>query len=77
VEAVGGAFDLEVAEEGIGAEQREDFVEDVVGFRVWVDVKGGGVGRVGRKGVGGAAGFGAKGEEGEVACKGLKSQRSI
>jgi hypothetical protein len=68
--AVGGAFDLEVAEEGIGAEQREDFIEDVVGFRVWVDVEGGGVGWESGEGVGGAAGFGAEGEEGEVACKG-------
>lgn len=58
-EAVGGAFDFEVAEESVGAEEGEDFVEDVVGFGVRVDVEW--VGGGGERGehVGGAAGFGA------------------
>lgn len=37
--AVRGAFDLKVAEERVGAEQRQDLVEAVVGFRVWVHVE--------------------------------------
>jgi hypothetical protein len=70
--AVGGAFDFEVAEEGVGAEEGEDFVEDVVGFGVRVDVEWVGGGGQRGEGVGGAAGFGAEGEEGEVSCgKGL------
>ena len=64
---VGGAFDLEVAEEGVGAEEGEHFVEDVVGFRVRVHVEGGGCGRERGERVGGAACFGAQGEEGQVA----------
>jgi hypothetical protein len=64
---VGGAVDLEVAEEGVGAEEGEDFIDDVVGFRVRVDVeRGGGWGEVWEC-VGGAARFGAEREEGEVA----------
>ena len=66
-QAVGGAFDLEVAEECVGAEEGEDFVEDVVGFGVGVDVEGGGGGWQGGEGEGGAAGFGPEREEGEVA----------
>ena len=67
-EAVGGAFDLEVAEEGVGAEEGQDFVEDVVGFRVGVDVQGGRGGGERRERVCRATGFGSEGEEGEVAC---------
>jgi hypothetical protein len=67
-EAVRGALDLEVSEEGVGAEERDGLVEDVVALAV-------GVGRlVGRQrrgrdgeGVGRAAGFGAQREEGKVA----------
>ena len=65
---VGGALDLEVAEEGVGAEEGENFVEDVVRFGVRVDVEGGGGGGEDREREGGTAGFGAKGEEGKVAC---------
>lgn len=35
-EAVGRALDLEVAEEGVGAEEGEGFVDGVIGGRVWV-----------------------------------------
>ena len=39
--AVRGALDLEVAEEGVGAEEVERFVDDVRGFGVgWVDGSG-------------------------------------
>lgn len=67
-QAVGGALDLKVAEEGVGAEQREDLVEDVVALRVRVRALGGGQGRVrDGKGVGRAADLGAEGQQGEVA----------
>lgn len=65
--AVGGALDLEVAEEDVGAEEGEGFVEDVVGFGFGVDFEGVGAGGEGGEGVGWATGFGAEGEEGEVA----------
>ena len=65
-QAVGRALDLKVAEERVGAEEREDLVEDVVALVVWVGRLVGGE-RDGREGVGGAAGLGAKGEEREVA----------
>ena len=55
--AVGGAFDLEVAEEGVGAEEGEDLVEAVVGFAVRVDVEGVCGRGKGWERVGGAAGF--------------------
>jgi len=61
------ALDLEIAEEGVGAEEGEDLVEGVVGLVVAVDVELGGAGGEGGEGVGGAAGAGAEGEEGEVA----------
>jgi len=38
--AVGGALDLKVPEESVGAEEREDLVQAVVRFRVRVDVEG-------------------------------------
>ena len=65
-ETIGGAFDLEVAEEGVGAEEGEYFVQGVVGFAVGVNVN---IGEVGdrRKGVGWATGFGAEGKDAEVA----------
>ncbi|MCJ1483904.1 hypothetical protein MMC06_004072 [Schaereria dolodes] len=62
------ALDLEVAEKGIGAKQREHLVERVVGLRVRVDVDGGGGGGKRGEGVCGAAGAGAQGEECDVAC---------
>ena len=65
--AVGGALDLEVAEEGVGAEEGEGLVEDVVGLAVRVDVVGVAGGGQGGEGVGGAAGLGAEREEGKVA----------
>lgn len=65
--AVGGALDLEVAEEDVGAEEGEGFIEDVVGFGFWVDFEGVGAGGEGRESVGWTAGFGAEGEEGKVA----------
>lgn len=37
--AVRGSLDLKVAEERVGAEQRERLVQAVVGFRVWVHVE--------------------------------------
>lgn len=67
-QAVGGALDLEVAEEGVGAEQGEDLVEDVVGLGLGVGGLVGGEGRVGEgQGVGRPAGLGAQRQEGEVA----------
>jgi hypothetical protein len=68
-QAVGRAFDLKVAEEGVGAEEGEDFVEDVVGFGVWVDVERRDRGWERGQRVGGAARFGPQREEGEVACR--------
>lgn len=38
-QAIGGALDLEVAEKSVGTEEREDFVELVVGLAVRVDVQ--------------------------------------
>lgn len=67
-QAVRGALDLKVAEEGVGAEQRQHLVEYVVRVAVRVGRLVGGERRGGRReGVGGAAGLGAQGEEGEVA----------
>lgn len=65
-QAVGGALDLEVAEEGVGAEEGEDLVEDVVALRVRVGRLVGGEGDE-RERVGRAAGLGPQREEGEVA----------
>lgn len=66
---VGRALDLEVAEECVCAEQREDFVEWVVGFMAGFNGEVRDVG--GERGQldGGAAGACAKGEEGEVAWR--------
>ena len=65
---VGVALDLEVAEEGVGAEEREHLVQDVVAVRVGVGRLARGEGRV-REGerVDGAADLGAQREEREVA----------
>ncbi len=38
-DAVCGAFDFEVAEEGVGAEEGEDFVEGIVGGVGWFEVE--------------------------------------
>lgn len=67
--AVGGALDLEVPEEGIGAEEGEDLVDAVVRLAVRVDV--GLVGARGQRGEGvcGAARASAEREEGEVSCR--------
>jgi hypothetical protein len=67
-QAVCGALDLEVAEEGVGAEEGEDLVEDVVALAVRV----GGLVRGERwrgegECVGRATGLGAQGQKGEVA----------
>jgi hypothetical protein len=43
--SVGGAVDLEVPEQDIGAEKREDLVYTVVGLVVDGDLEVGGVGR--------------------------------
>lgn len=62
-EAVGGALDLEVAEEGVGAEEGEHLVEDVVrlGVRVRALARGHGRARL-RQHVGRAARLGAQWE---------------
>lgn len=66
-QAVGGPLDLEVAEEGVGAEEGEDLVEDVVRLRVRVRRLAGGQGGVRRwQDVGWPARLGAQGEEGHV-----------
>jgi len=65
--AVGGALDLEVAEEDVGAEEREGFVEDVVRLRLRVDFERVGASWQGGESVGWAAGFGAERQEREVA----------
>lgn len=75
--AVGGALDLEVAEEGVGAEQAEDFVEAVVRFAVWVDVDGIEVRWESGERVGWATGLGAQREEGEVAWSFEVSEENI
>jgi len=68
---IGGAFDLEVAEEGICAEEAKDLVESIVGLGVRVHVEGGYVGGEGGEGEGGAAGFGSQGKEGDVSWQAL------
>ncbi len=67
-EAVRRALDLKVAEKGVGAEERDDLVEDVVAVRVRVRRLGGGQWRVReRERVGRAADLGAQREQREVA----------
>lgn len=67
-QAVGGTLDLEVAEEGVGAEEGEDLIEGVVAVGLGVGGLVGGQRRVGQwKGVGRAASLGPQREEGEVA----------
>lgn len=67
-QAVGGALDLEVAEEGVGAEEREHLVEDVVRLGVRVRALAGWDRRAGlRQHVRWAPGLGAEGQQGEVA----------
>lgn len=65
---VGGAVDLEVAEQNIGPEERQDLVDTVVGLAVGGHF-GIGVRRERREGVCGAASAGAEGEDGEIACR--------
>lgn len=65
--AVGGALDLEVAEEDVGAEEREGFVEDVVRLRLRVDFERVRASWERGESVGWAAGFGAQGQQREVA----------
>ena len=68
-QSIRGTLDLEVAEEGVGAVQVEDFVERVVAFVVGADGYVGGCGcGQGGEGVGWAAGAGSEGEEGDVSC---------
>ncbi len=69
-QTVSGALDFEVAEESVGAEEGEDFVQGVVGFAVGVNVEIGCAWRDRRERVGGTAGSGAEGEEAEVAFAG-------
>lgn len=67
-QAVGGALDLKVAEKGVGAEEGDDLVEDVVALRVRVGGLGGGEGRAwDGQGVGRAADLCAQGQERKVA----------
>lgn len=66
-QAVGVALQLEVAEEGVCAEEGEDLVEDVVALGLGVGRLVGGQGRVGEgQRVGGPAGLCAQGQQGEV-----------
>lgn len=69
--SVCGTLNLEVAEEDVGAEEGEGFVEDIVGFGFGVDVEGVRACREGGKGVCWASGLCAEREEGKVACEGL------
>jgi len=65
---VGRPLDLKVAEEGVGAEEREHLVQDVVRLGVGVGRLVRGQRRVGEgEGVDGPADLGAEGEEREVA----------
>lgn len=66
-QAVGVALDFEVAEEGVGPEQRQGLIQDIVALRLGVGRLVGREGRV-REGerVGGPAGLGAQGQEGKV-----------
>lgn len=61
-------MDLEVAEEGVGAEEGEGFVDGVVRGVAAVDCGGGFAGGEGGESLRGAAGAGAEGEEGDVGC---------
>lgn len=66
-QAIGVALQLEVAEEGVCAEEGEDLVEDVVALGLGVGRLVGGQGRVGEgQRVGGPAGLCAQGKQGEV-----------
>lgn len=67
-QTIGGTLNLEVAEEGICAEEREDLVQDIVALVVGI---GRFMGRERRRGlresVGGSTSLGAQRKEGEVA----------
>lgn len=65
--AVCGALYLEVAEEDVCAEEGERFVEDIVRFRLWVDVYGVGACGKGGERISWSAGLGSQREEGKVA----------
>lgn len=67
-QTVGRALNLKISEEGVGAEEGEHLVQDVVALAVGVGrLAGGERGRGEGEAVGWAAGFGAEGEEREVA----------
>lgn len=67
-QAVGGALDLKVAEEGVGAEEGQHLVQDVVALRVGVGRQVRREGRVGKgERIDGTPGLGAEREEREVA----------
>jgi hypothetical protein len=67
-QTVGGTLNLEVAEEGVGAEEGEDLVEDIVALTVGVGRLVGGQGwRWDRQDVGRPAGLCPEREEREVA----------
>lgn len=75
--AVRGTLDLKVAEERVGAEQREGLVETVVRLRVGVHVEGVGArGQLGERECW-AASLGAQWEEGEVSCVGGREGTSV
>ena len=59
-------MEIEVTEEGVGAVQGEDLVNNVVAFAVWIRGLGGREGN-GREDVGGAAGLRTEGEQRDVA----------
>lgn len=61
-------LDLKVAEKGIGAEERQDFIKRIIRFVRGVDGQVCDVGGEGWELDGWAAGAGAEGEEGKVAC---------
>ena len=66
-DAIGGAFDCEVAEEGVCAEEGEDLVEGVVALVRGIDGEFCEVGGEGRQLLGWTAGSCAQGQEGKVA----------
>lgn len=72
--AVGGAVDFKVAKQNIGAKQRQDLIDAIVGLALGGDVKVGGVGGERREGVCGATSASSERENGEVSWRNRSCQ---
>lgn len=65
-QSVGRTLDLKIPEKCIGPEQREHFIEGVVGFAIGIDVNIGGGRRESGESIGWTAGTGAERKESKV-----------